>query len=463
MNNQLQIELIEDAIANAYQHKSKLSKEALNTNGFSTHKIKHLLNNLITQDTNYLEVGVLRGSTFIAALSNNNPRSAFAVDNWSEFDASEHEFKTICNHHGLTNFKTINKDCFSLTTEDITETIDVYLYDAGHEVEDQFKALTDFDKFLADSFILIVDDYSWDKVRHGTQKGIEEMNYEVVKSWELYDAKNSNEWWNGIYIAVINKRPRSQKKVAYATYVDHQPEVNYPVKFIKDEIPQLKIFCSDKRNQDYLKAEGLTAESIERGINEAMDISIVQNICIDKLFADPSVDYVVWIQADTFLTPEARTIIREFCVEGNEHRNIALRVRHIRAFHKAFSTYFGPNVFGRNSTSRYTGDGAYTGKDGQDQGGSEIVGSDDCCIDIGYLSIPQFRKHIAQHDKTYLAGSDHGTKNLTDREFLKHMIDNKGYYTDVEGLIEPDSIYYPLIEKLGLVDDYKYAKSLLPK
>ena len=64
------------------------------------------------------------------------------------------------------------------------------------------------------SFIYIVDDWNLQKVRDGTWDGIKEMNLKILYNKAIrltYDNSitreplKKNTWWNGIYMAVLQK------------------------------------------------------------------------------------------------------------------------------------------------------------------------------------------------------------------------------------------------------------------
>jgi hypothetical protein len=81
-----------------------------------------------------------------------------------------------------------------------------------------FKALetlVDVSNALDDTYILVVDDYNWSKVRNGTQDGIKELGYSVLSSIEIRTTEDDSHpvvsgrysnWHNGYYIAVISKK-----------------------------------------------------------------------------------------------------------------------------------------------------------------------------------------------------------------------------------------------------------------
>jgi hypothetical protein len=60
---------IEKSILFAEIHQSKLNEDILTTYGQSSYKIRHFLNNLLElPNANYLEIGLLNGSTFISSM-----------------------------------------------------------------------------------------------------------------------------------------------------------------------------------------------------------------------------------------------------------------------------------------------------------------------------------------------------------------------------------------------------------
>lgn len=67
--------------------RSKLSERERDIFGLTSLKVKALLNNLCSKDnTNYLEIGVYKGSTLISALAGNKKTKAYGVENFSYDD-----------------------------------------------------------------------------------------------------------------------------------------------------------------------------------------------------------------------------------------------------------------------------------------------------------------------------------------------------------------------------------------
>lgn len=203
---------VKQSIKNAEQGLSKLSPEILSIEGMSSNKVRHLLNNLCAlANTHYLEVGCWKGSTWISALYGNNHSitNAVAIDNWSEFGGPEKDFLNNCSYflNGIT-YQYYSVDSFKLDVRKaIPDPVNVYFYDGNHSELAQEMALTYYDSVFADEFILIVDDWNWQNVRQGTHNAIIKLNYQIIASFvlpALFTGDKEN-WWNGIYVAVIRK------------------------------------------------------------------------------------------------------------------------------------------------------------------------------------------------------------------------------------------------------------------
>jgi hypothetical protein len=196
---------VDTSIALGDRLESKLDRAAFQARGFTSPKVRHLLNNLGSLDgLDYLEVGVHRGATFVATNYKNTLASATAIDNWSEF-ADDGLVKGEFLHHCETllapgSYRFLEQDCFTVTREQLRAPINFYLYDGEHSYEAQRKALTHFYAMLDDAFIFLVDDYSWDAARSGTEQAIGELGLERAYERELTEG-----WWNGLYVSVLKK------------------------------------------------------------------------------------------------------------------------------------------------------------------------------------------------------------------------------------------------------------------
>lgn len=219
------IDKIKHAIHEANLFRSKLSPEALAVPGFTSLKIRHLLNNLGAISTNYLDCGSHKGGSVCSTIFNNSLTHATCIDNFTEFtDGSPmHELLTNVGRFKPqdTQFKLISKNCWTVTPDDLPKEIDLYLYDCGHGREEQRDAVNFFTKSMADEFIFLVDDYShWTHVKEGTKEGLdladfrykmkkpELLGFKVTFEQELWDGQPGNNfgYWNGFYVALCSKK-----------------------------------------------------------------------------------------------------------------------------------------------------------------------------------------------------------------------------------------------------------------
>jgi hypothetical protein len=203
---------VKDSVSKAYKESSKLTNKALLITGMSSPKVRHLLNNLCSlPGTNYLEIGVWQGSTWVSALFGNNASisSATAIDDWSEFSGSKNQFFANCKKF-LPNFpcKFYSANCFDLDVESIiSKPINIYFYDGNHTSCSHELAFTHYDSILDDVFIAVVDDWIWDKVQDGTRAAFQKLNYNVLYEIALATERTNDvdNWWNRLYVAVISK------------------------------------------------------------------------------------------------------------------------------------------------------------------------------------------------------------------------------------------------------------------
>jgi len=213
----LLIHHLKQSLANAEQGVSALSQEVLSLEGMSSPKVRHLLNNLCSlPEVNYLEVGVWKGSTWIASLYNNSSTvsSAVAIDNWSQFGAPRHQFIKSCNFFlKEMNYQFVDQDAFKINLNLFLNPINLYFYDGDHSILSQEKAFTYFNPIFDNSFIAIVDDWNEPETQIGTYAAFDKLNYELLFEVILPARWNGDidHWWNGVYAAVIRKTSKESQ------------------------------------------------------------------------------------------------------------------------------------------------------------------------------------------------------------------------------------------------------------
>ena len=203
-------EFIEDCINKAKQGSSKCISDVLGISGMSGTLTRHLYNNLcsLSKSDNtpirYLEIGCHQGSSTISALYKNNC-IATVIDNWSEFGNQktifEKNLETFCHD---TQVQVINEDSFDLKTTLNFAPYDIYLYDGHHGFDNHIKAITDFVQYLADTSIILVDDYDWPGVQEATRLGFEKAGGQFLKEWYIPGGDSSG-FWNGCGIFLYKK------------------------------------------------------------------------------------------------------------------------------------------------------------------------------------------------------------------------------------------------------------------
>ena len=207
------IEHIKNAISKVESRSSKLPSSISRIKGLSSWKIQIFLNNLLElPNTNYLEIGVFSGSTFVSALYGNKVNKAYAIDNWSEFtnyfgEDAKTQFLNNTYKYKINNFTLLEEDCFKLDLAKIKNKINIYFYDGEHTEESQCNALKYYYPVLADTFIYLVDDFNYLCVRKGTKRGISEMNLKIIYKRYLKSNRRNNAegWWNGYFISILQK------------------------------------------------------------------------------------------------------------------------------------------------------------------------------------------------------------------------------------------------------------------
>lgn len=139
MTTTLYIEKIKIAIESANQYKSKLTDDVLNMEGMSSKKFRHLLNNLVDDQTRLLEIGTWKGSTLISAIYKNNPEFYIAID-----DSSHHGDVTLDFYKNFKQFigdkpNFLHQDSFTVSLKDNNISgINLYFYDGGHSWEQHY-------------------------------------------------------------------------------------------------------------------------------------------------------------------------------------------------------------------------------------------------------------------------------------------------------------------------------------
>jgi hypothetical protein len=187
---------------------SKLDQSVFSAvGGFSGEKFKHLLNNLGSHCQCYLEIGSLHGASLTAACYQNATLKAFAIENFSEFDAKEAVLRKNASRFAP-QATLILADAWSPDTISRIpdNSIDLYFYDGNHSEESQAKALLNYSQKMCDRFIYIVDDWNWEQVKSGAVKGVERSGFVVEHLREIHTKDgDASGYWNGLGLYVMSR------------------------------------------------------------------------------------------------------------------------------------------------------------------------------------------------------------------------------------------------------------------
>lgn len=189
----------------------------INIPGLTSTRVQSLINGLAKSSSKYLEIGSYQGATAAAALSGNNIHAYF-VDTWQDAPQAVREGWETPETNSLEEFKNnieqykgenkvfiSNSDMFKVNLSNISD-VDLFFYDGPHDFESTKNAVKYYSKSFADQSILIFDDANWTEVVKGAHKGIVESGLKILYSKKVLNALESDtEWWNGLYIVVVEK------------------------------------------------------------------------------------------------------------------------------------------------------------------------------------------------------------------------------------------------------------------
>lgn len=199
-------------LRNAECYKSNINEDILNYKGMSGHKTRHFYNNLLTlPNCNYLEIGTYHGSSSISAIYKNKINYALFIDNWSLFHGDKNIFIDAIRKYNSENnsIRVIDNDCWKIDTTTFDKKFNIYLYDGGHDYEDQYKAISHYIGVLDKNCIVLIDDWNWEAVRRGTFDVLRDLNIKIKFKYEIFTEEphyyvGFDNWWNGIGIFIID-------------------------------------------------------------------------------------------------------------------------------------------------------------------------------------------------------------------------------------------------------------------
>lgn len=186
--------------------------EVLAIGGFSSPHTREVLSSAAAtvQPARILEIGSYQGSTAAALCFNNVVECIHCVDDHSEFGDVTSQLQSVCDRlgtqavvHAFDFFGPFDAGVFGGVK------FNVYHYDGPHGEQQHARELEIALPHLADSFVYIVDDYSWPQVRSGCTAGLLALENRVrVKRRNVFESERMNDvagYWNGLLVAWCEK------------------------------------------------------------------------------------------------------------------------------------------------------------------------------------------------------------------------------------------------------------------
>lgn len=192
--------------------------------GLTSPRVRHFLNNICSQEgAVYLEVGVFAGSTFCAAIENNDMVAAYANDNWTqpnlkperedlEFDVTGDMETFISNVERVSSnldfdISVLDGDAQSLDASNFQHKVNVIFYDGDNNPSVMFQFFNNMDQYTDDVFTLIIDDANMESNVKVTKEFVESKDWKILYERELLnDMEDDTMWWNGLYVLVLSKQ-----------------------------------------------------------------------------------------------------------------------------------------------------------------------------------------------------------------------------------------------------------------
>jgi hypothetical protein len=183
--------------------------------GLTSPRVQSLLNYIGKNSKTYLEVGTYLGATAAGALSGNNLK-AYLVDDWkNNIQPAEADITLPENNKDdfLINIEPYKKnndvvvldsDIFEVDISDI-KNVDFFFYDGPHDHALVSKAVQYYAPCFSPGAILVFDDANWNDTYTGADEGIKKAGLETVYRKKIINKiESGKEWWNGLYIVVLN-------------------------------------------------------------------------------------------------------------------------------------------------------------------------------------------------------------------------------------------------------------------
>ena len=177
------------------EHVENLARE----NNFA---LLNLAASCLEADEIYVEVGVFRGASLVAAMLGNDRRRFVGIESFDFRDGTLENVKQNLAHFGVGRAELIVGDVFELVPGgSLGEArAGVWYYDALHTFEAQLEGLRIAEPCLAPGALLIVDDTDWEQVDRAIDVYLEgQPGARRLLTIEGKD-RGQPQWWEGMQV-----------------------------------------------------------------------------------------------------------------------------------------------------------------------------------------------------------------------------------------------------------------------
>ncbi len=170
----------------------------------STLAIAGMINRGVAQmdrDEVFVNVGVWYGFTFLSGIVGNPDKRCIGIDNFSQFGGPRREFLNRFEHLKSRDHYFHDMDYAEYFSRVHRDPIGFYIYDGGHDYEDQLKGLQMAEPFFSKSCVVLVDDTNWPEPRRATLDFISESANQYRVLLDVSTRGNCHPTvWNGVLI-----------------------------------------------------------------------------------------------------------------------------------------------------------------------------------------------------------------------------------------------------------------------
>jgi len=170
----------------------------------STLALAGMINRAVAQmepEEVFVNVGVWYGFTLLAGIVGNPDKKCVGVDNFSQFGGPRNAFLARFEHLKGENHFFHDMDYVEYFSRVHRDPIGFYIYDGGHEYEDQLKGLLLAEPFFSKNCVVLVDDTNWPEPRQATLDFISRSANQYRVLLDVTTRGNCHPTvWNGVLV-----------------------------------------------------------------------------------------------------------------------------------------------------------------------------------------------------------------------------------------------------------------------